>query len=237
MKDKKKIRASDFYNGVWSRGLRKGRKDFGDLDNDAAFFDEVVSADPSMTVLDVGCGTGSFCLYLRKTGFQRVVGVDVSKVALDEARKKDHCFPFGVMEAGDLAIASRSVDLCVSFDVAEHVRDAEAYWREINRVLKPGGCYIFQTPNRCFNVVSETIRWKGFGWRPHHPSLQSYRSLNKKLKKAGFNRIVLYKRDPLAHFNLTRLPKFISTLMKIIPWTHLPFRMQTHFWGVAFKDK
>ena len=92
MKGKRPIKASEFYNGVWSRGLTKGRKDFGDPDNNAAFFEQYVSAESSMTVLDVGCGTGNFCLYLRKKGFKRILGVDVSQVALDEGLPRTVAF-------------------------------------------------------------------------------------------------------------------------------------------------
>jgi SAM-dependent methyltransferase len=46
------------------------------------------------------------------------------------------------------SITENAIDLAFSRSVMEHVKDAEAAYREIFRVLKPGGKYIFLTPNR-----------------------------------------------------------------------------------------
>ena len=45
------------------------------------------------------------------------------------------------------ALRSSSVDLSYSRSVMEHVKNVRAAYSEINRVLKPGGKYIFLTPN------------------------------------------------------------------------------------------
>jgi SAM-dependent methyltransferase len=42
--------------------------------------------------------------------------------------------------------AGESFDVLLTSDVMEHVRDCEAAHREIHRVLKPGGAYIFNVP-------------------------------------------------------------------------------------------
>ncbi|MGA8891070.1 MAG: methyltransferase domain-containing protein [Anaeromyxobacteraceae bacterium] len=39
-------------------------------------------------------------------------------------------------------------DACVSDFVLEHVEHPDRHLREINRVLRPGGTYVFRTPNR-----------------------------------------------------------------------------------------
>ena len=232
---KKDFTASEFYDGVWSRGLRKGRKNFSDLENNAAFIAEFVSLQKDHIILDVGCGTGNLCDRLNQLEFGHVFGTDVSKVAIQTARDRNSTVPFVVMNADILAIRSESVDVCVSFDVAEHIHDIDSYFQEMDRILKRDGVFAFQTPNKFYNFLSETIRWKGFGWRPHHPSLQSYISLNKKLKTAGFENIHFYKRNPLQHFNISRLPRFFIAILKMIPWLKFPHWAQTHFWGIARK--
>ena len=45
------------------------------------------------------------------------------------------------------AVPSGSVDLSYSRSVMEHIKNVRAAYSEINRVLKPGGKYIFLTPN------------------------------------------------------------------------------------------
>jgi SAM-dependent methyltransferase/MoaA/NifB/PqqE/SkfB family radical SAM enzyme len=45
-----------------------------------------------------------------------------------------------------LTFADDSLDLVITQDVFEHVADPQAAFREIARVLKPGGCHIFTVP-------------------------------------------------------------------------------------------
>jgi SAM-dependent methyltransferase len=51
------------------------------------------------------------------------------------------------------SISDGTIDLVFSRSVMEHIKDAEAVYKEIFRVLKPGGKYIFLTPNR-YDYVS-----------------------------------------------------------------------------------
>lgn len=41
----------------------------------------------NQTVLDVGCNSGQFCLYAKKRGTRRVVGIDINRERLDQAIK------------------------------------------------------------------------------------------------------------------------------------------------------
>lgn len=46
----------------------------------------------------------------------------------------------------DLSLPDASVDLVVTQDVLEHVLDPDAAWREIARVLRPGGAHLWTVP-------------------------------------------------------------------------------------------
>lgn len=44
--------------------------------------------------------------------------------------------------------SNESIDVLISSDVLEHVADIDAAFREMYRILRPGGCYFFTVPPR-----------------------------------------------------------------------------------------
>lgn len=98
------------------------------------------------SVLDVGCGAGfDSVLAARQVGpAGRVVGVDMTAAMLDKARRNaaglglsNLEFRQGLAEA--LPLPSGSVDVVISNGVINLCLDKEAVFREIFRVLRPGG--------------------------------------------------------------------------------------------------
>jgi glycosyltransferase involved in cell wall biosynthesis/2-polyprenyl-3-methyl-5-hydroxy-6-metoxy-1,4-benzoquinol methylase len=106
---------------------------------------------PGDSVLEVGCGTGYLALELARRG-RAVTGIDVSKVAVDLARRHAEGTQarFEVASALDLPFPDGSFDLVFSVEVMEHLHaaDASAHLREAARVLRSGGRYWVLTPNR-----------------------------------------------------------------------------------------
>lgn len=103
-------------------------------------------------VLDAGCGSGRF-FHDMKNKSKGVVGLDITA---DVA--KNPSIDYAVI--GDLEripLADASVSLCISKYVLEHVKNAEATFAEVARVLAPGGVFIFHTPNR-FHYVPTIAR-------------------------------------------------------------------------------
>ncbi len=89
-------------------------------------------------ILDIGCGTGGNLAYLSRWG--QGVGIDLSAVALEHARRRDL---HGLAQASSLALPypDGAFDVVTLFDVLYHrwvVNDDQAI-REAYRVLKPGG--------------------------------------------------------------------------------------------------
>ena len=58
-----------------------------------------------------------------------------------------------VLEGEVFPCGTETFDACVSNYVIEHVEDPAAHLREVRRVLRPGGAYVFRTPNR-FHYVA-----------------------------------------------------------------------------------
>lgn len=104
-------------------------------------------------VLDVGCGSGRDCYLVSQLVGEkgRVVGVDMTDAQLAVARKHldYHREKFGhdnvefhksfIEDLSEAGIASDSIDVVISNCVINLSPDKERVFREIFRVLKPGG--------------------------------------------------------------------------------------------------
>ncbi|PIO47256.1 MAG: methyltransferase type 11 [[Chlorobium] sp. 445] len=60
-----------------------------------------------------------------------------------------------------LTFADASFDVVITEDVLEHVRYPDAAFREIHRVLKPGGAHIFTVPLTLDQPTVERVRFNG----------------------------------------------------------------------------
>ncbi|PTX56603.1 3-demethylubiquinone-9 3-methyltransferase [Litoreibacter ponti] len=102
-------------------------------------------------VLDLGCAGGFMAEALAERGAQ-VTGIDPARDAIEAARvhaaQEGHAIRYdtGVGEA--LPYEDASFDAVVCVDVLEHVQDLHQVCREVARVLRPGGTFLFDTINR-----------------------------------------------------------------------------------------
>lgn len=96
-------------------------------------------------ILDAGCGTGGNLLWLNELG--RACGVDVHPTALELAAQAGATrLVRGDVQA--LPFAPERFDLVTSFDVLCHERVANDWdaFRELARVLRPGGWLLIRLP-------------------------------------------------------------------------------------------
>ena len=106
----------------------------------------LAAIEPGMTVLDLGSGAG-FDAFLawRRVGPQgRVIGVDMTDDMLALARRNAQQLGAANLEfrkgsIEQLPVADATVDLVISNCVVNLSPDKAAVFREIHRVLKPGG--------------------------------------------------------------------------------------------------
>ena len=118
---------------------------------------------PGLTVLDVGCRTGSITLDVAKViKSGRIVGIDIdgesiqAATALAKAQNASNA-SFEVMDAHELRFADDTFDLVYSYTVAHFLWDPTQVLRELKRVTKPGSW-----------VITAGIR--DFGFIPRYPA-------------------------------------------------------------------
>jgi ubiquinone/menaquinone biosynthesis C-methylase UbiE len=99
---------------------------------------------PGMRVIDVGCGRGGVLEQLGDL-VSRPVGLDPDWLSLREHRLPN--LPRAAAFADALPLRDSCADLIVCSWVLEHLADPGRVFAEMRRVLAPGGCFIFLTPN------------------------------------------------------------------------------------------
>lgn len=102
-------------------------------------------------LLDIGSGTG-FISKLASPYFDEIYALDSSREMLEvQKRKKIPNVKMAVGDAEKLPFDSNYFDVCTTYSVLHHLPSLEPAFREIYRVLKPGGIYYNdQDPNRFF---------------------------------------------------------------------------------------
>ena len=111
---------------------------------------------PGMSVLDVGCGIGGPARFLAANYGCRVQGIDLSESFIEAARYLTHRtglddrVSFQIASALELPFGEAGFDAVFLQHVAMNILDRPRLYREIRRVLKPGGRFA------TFDVVSNS---------------------------------------------------------------------------------
>ncbi len=124
-------------------------------------FDRALGEVRGLELLDLGCGTGRHALRLARAG-ARVTALDFSAGMLARARASDAAgsvrfLAHDLHEA--LPCADASFDRAVSGLVLEHLSDLTAFFRELCRVLRPGGRALVSTIHPALRLKSLQARF------------------------------------------------------------------------------
>jgi len=155
------------------------------------------------SLLDIGCGSGTFLHLARKRGFDPH-GLDMSANAV-AAAKAEYGLPVRQGDIGGDAWKGSSFDFITMFHVLEHVPDPLAAVGFAGGLLAPGGSLIVQVPN----VASLQARVFGARWYgldvPRHLINFTPRALALLFERAGFDAEVVN------HFSLRDNPAALAS--------------------------
>jgi SAM-dependent methyltransferase len=107
---------------------------------------------PGKWILDAASGEGFGSEELARRG-GRVIAVDIDRAVLARGVGR-HPAHFVCMDIGALGLQDRTMDLIISEDTLEHVRDDVGFVRELHRVLKPDGVLVIMTPHSPVHTLS-----------------------------------------------------------------------------------
>ena len=223
------------YDRTWRKGLEAGKEQRGNLQTNLEFLAKVDVFRPGDRILEIGCGIGTVVFELSRQGYE-VTGTDISREAIAYGLEKYGDIRLEVQPAEILPYENESFDVVLSFDLFEHIARIEKHISEVLRVLRPGGFYLFQTPNKYSNIIFETLSTKSFGWRRAHPSLHTPGKLKRRLARHGFE-VQFVKMNPINKFTIEKLRKLgpIAYIIKRINFCRLPLFLLTNMYVIARK--
>ena len=207
--------------------------ELGNLEANCRFLTESGLLRPGLRVLEIGSGRGSMLRWLIEQG-TTTQGVEIDQALIDEGRAAHGDLPITHVTGVTLPLPDASVDVVVSFDVFEHIPDSDAHLREVRRVLRPGGWYLLQTPNKWTNTVFETIRWRSFtAWRPIHCALHTAGQLERRFQRLGFS--VAFDDVPvMTDYFIGKVRRYLGgmgvAVLRLVNPDRLPRRWRTNFY-------
>jgi SAM-dependent methyltransferase len=209
---------------------------FGNFEANLRFIEATGAIPAGARTLEIGSGTGALLHALRERGVD-AQGVELRQDLIDEARRFYGALPIQRVTGTALPFGDAAFDAVVSFDVFEHIPDSDAHLNEVRRVLRPGGAYLIQTPNKWTNTVFETIRWRSFTrFREDHCSLHTMRQLMTRLRRHGFEPQAFDVPVVNAFFRekVRRYAGWPGTLaLAIVNPDRLPLALRTNFYVLA----
>ncbi len=187
-----------FYQKNYAKNLYEASERYG-------YFIKIMKKHNPSTILDLGCGDGSFAVKLAENfDNTKIYGIDVSQEAINYAKDKGIIASVVNIDYEKLPFKGEFFDFVFAGEIIEHLVNVDHFLEEIFRILSPEGKLLLTTPNLAswFNRISlflgyqpinSDISWKySFGhlikMKPMgHLRLFTSKALLKLLNQYNFN--------------------------------------------------
>lgn len=109
---------------------------------------------PQGKVLDIGCHDGYFLSLVKQAGYD-VQGCEPSPIS--EIAEKKYKIPIVREYYSRKYFTKHSFDIIILRNLFEHIEDLNGFIREVDWVLKPGGCLFIEVPNISIHLKGATL--------------------------------------------------------------------------------
>ena len=202
----------------------------------------------SGTALDVGCGKRS-PLGVYQDNLNLLVGTDLE---LEHLKDNVDIKAVAMADGMGLSFPSCLFDLVVSKTVIEHMLNPFSFFREVYRVLRPGGVFVWATSNLnslpmlVSRLTPLTVhKWVyrrifgsslDFDQFPTYYRANTKKAIGRQLTQAGFAKVAFYTASWPQYFAFSRpLFRLFLPIHRLSDWLGLGF-LQVHFIGVYCKE-
>lgn len=131
--------------------------------------------EPSAPIADLGCGHGLTLEFLRRLGFENLLGIDLSissrlraREVLTMYRERRLTPPYRILRGSisESSIPASSISLALSISTIEHGVDVDRFLADAFRILKPGA-QLFVTTDYWGDKIDtpQSIRAFGMPWQ------------------------------------------------------------------------
>lgn len=137
-------------------------------------------------LLELGCGLGHL-LGLLQDDFA-CVGIDIAEYSIEQLKRNAPRATGIVMSADDLsAFGDSEFSAVVGLHLVEHLPDPAGTIRQVNRIMQPGGVFLFATPNPGYSLRRfKDARTDAIGKDPTHINVQPPAQWRAWCKGSGF---------------------------------------------------
>mgnify|MGYP000863919067 CR=1 FL=1 len=176
---------------LWNPGDDLGQHSF----LTPAYFDRItdrLGIGPGTRVLDLGSGTGGPAIHMAAHTGCRMSGLEVNAVGVETANRLlagtdlGGRVDFVQADGMDMPYADATFDVVISMNVMNVFEDKVGLFREVRRVLRPGGTWAFVSGTFDFGPGDGEVRdrlARGYAIPQYTDTLAGYKD---KLREAGF---------------------------------------------------
>jgi 2-polyprenyl-3-methyl-5-hydroxy-6-metoxy-1,4-benzoquinol methylase len=137
-------------------------------------------------LLELGCGLGHL-IGLLQDDYQ-CVGIDLAEYSIEQTKVNAPKAEAYVMSADDLSsFKDQEFSVVVGLHLVEHLPDPQGTIRQVNRILKPGGLFLFATPNPVYSLRRyKDVKTDAIGKDPTHINVQEPKVWRQWTEAGGF---------------------------------------------------